>query len=85
MNLDIHGIFVAAGIDNSFAITKNGEAYSWGFSAGYRTGLGTDDSVKEPTLIENSAVKGKRLTFARCGGQFSVLAGPAASFLGNGA
>ena len=38
--------------------------------------------MTEATIIENTAVKGKRLTFAACGGQFSVLAGPAD--LGNG-
>ncbi|KAI9732112.1 MAG: hypothetical protein M1834_004208 [Cirrosporium novae-zelandiae] len=75
---------IAAGIDDSFAITKDGEAYSWGFSANYRTGLGSEDSVNEATLIANTAVKGKRLTFAGCGGQFSVLAGPATSTPTNG-
>lgn len=73
----IQAISVAAGIDNSIAITKDGKAFSWGFSASYRTGLGTDEPVKEATLLENSAVKNKRLTFAGCGGQFSVLAGAA--------
>jgi regulator of chromosome condensation len=69
--------FVATGIDNGIAITADGKAYAWGFSANYRTGLGTEEPVEEPTLVENSAVKGKRLTWAGCGGQFSVLAGPA--------
>lgn len=73
----IQAISVAAAIDNSIAITRDGKAYSWGFSASYRTGLGTDEPVKEATLLENSAVKNKRLSFAGCGGQFSILAGPA--------
>ena len=68
--------FIATGIDNSIAITEDGKAYSWGFSANYRTGLGTEEPVEEPTLVENSAVKEKRLTWAGCGGQFSVLEGP---------
>jgi regulator of chromosome condensation len=67
---------VSAGIDNCLAITKEGEAYSWGFSANYRTGLGTDEPVEEPTKLENTALVGKFLTFVGCGGQFSVLAGP---------
>ena len=29
-------------------------------------------------LIDNTAVKGKALTVAACGGQFSLLAGPMA-------
>ncbi len=70
---------MAAGIDNSFAISRDGEIYSWGFSASYRTGQGTENSVDMPTKIENSAVRGKKITFAGCGGQFSVLAGPAGS------
>ena len=68
---------VAAGIDNSFAVTDEGEVYAWGFSGNYRTGLGTDETVDTATLVENSAIKGKEITFAGCGGQFSVLAGPA--------
>ncbi|TAQ88766.1 hypothetical protein B7494_g2932 [Chlorociboria aeruginascens] len=74
---DIHATFVAAAIDDSFAITDKGEAYSWGFSANWRTGQGTEETVEEATLIDNTAVKGKKLTYVGCGGQFSVLAGPA--------
>lgn len=74
---NVHAVSVTAGIDDSIAITEKGEAYSWGFSANYRTGQGTEEVIKEATRIENSAVKGKKLTFAGCGGQFSVLAGPA--------
>lgn len=69
--------FIATGIDNSIALTEEGKAYGWGFSANYRTGLGTEEPVETPTLVENSALKGKRLWWAGCGGQFSVLAGPA--------
>jgi regulator of chromosome condensation len=67
--------FVATGIDNSIAVTGDGKAYSWGFSANYRTGLGTEDEIEEPTLLENGVVKGKKIVWAGCGGQFSVLAG----------
>ncbi|TVY80401.1 Protein pim1 [Lachnellula suecica] len=74
---DISAVSVSAGIDNSMALTKDGEVYSWGFSANYRTGLGTEETVEEPTQIQNSALVGKKLTFSACGGQFSVLAGPA--------
>jgi regulator of chromosome condensation len=74
---DIQAVFVAAAIDNSIAITTDGKAYSWGYSEGYRTGLGTGEPVKSPTLLQEGNVESKRLTFAGCGGQFSVLAGPA--------
>jgi len=66
-------VTVAAGFDNSFAIDKDGKAYSWGFSANYQTGLGTDDDVEVATLIENTAVRGKKLLGADAGGQFGVL------------
>lgn len=64
---------MAAGIDNSFAVTsRGGTSYAWSFGANYRTGLGTDESVETPTLVG----EGKIITVAECGGQFSVLAGP---------
>ena len=58
------------------ALNRQGQVYAWGFSDGYRTGLGTEDSVEEPTLLAASAVRDKKLSFIGCGGQFSVLAGP---------
>ncbi|KAH6690477.1 GDP/GTP exchange factor [Plectosphaerella plurivora] len=68
---------VSAGTDNSFAVTTDGKAYSWGFSANYQTGQGTDDDIEAPTLIDNTAVRGKKLVWAGAGGQYSVLAGEA--------
>lgn len=73
---DLDATFVDAGGDNSFAITKDGKAYSWGFSENYQTGQGTEDDVEVATLIDNTAVRGKTLTFAGAGGQYSILAGP---------
>jgi regulator of chromosome condensation len=61
------------------AINEEGEVLSWGFSANYRTGLGTEETIEEPTKIENTDLQGKKLTFLGCGAQFSVLAGPAAA------
>ncbi|KAH8810739.1 regulator of chromosome condensation 1/beta-lactamase-inhibitor protein II [Xylogone sp. PMI_703] len=71
----IHAVSVAAAVDDSFAITLDGKAYSWGFSAGYRTGQGTDDTVMEATLLSQGEIRDKNLTLVSCGGQFSVLAG----------
>ncbi|KAH0551057.1 hypothetical protein GP486_007592 [Trichoglossum hirsutum] len=68
---------VAAGSDTSIAITTDGKAYSWGFSSNYQTGQGTDDDVEVATMIDNTAVRGKKLTWAGCGGQYSMLASPA--------
>ncbi|KAL2215692.1 putative Ran exchange factor Prp20/Pim1 [Thermoascus aurantiacus ATCC 26904] len=68
---------VAAGSDHSLAIDTDGRAWSWGFSATYQTGLGTQDDVEVATVIENTAVRGKKLNWAGGGGQFSVFTEPA--------
>jgi regulator of chromosome condensation len=69
--------FVSAASDTTIAITKDGKAYSFGFSANYQTGQGTEDDIMSATLIDNTAVREKKLTFAGVGGQFGVLACPA--------
>ncbi|KAI9674224.1 MAG: hypothetical protein M1817_002042 [Caeruleum heppii] len=75
--IDIQASTVAAGADNSLAISNEGALYAWGFSANYRTGLGTEEAVEVATVVKNKALTGKRLTYGGCGGQFSVVAGPA--------
>ena len=73
---DIDAVAVAAGSDHSIAISKDGKAYSWGFSTNYQTGLGiADDDVEIATHIDNTAVRGKQLVWAGAGGQFSIIAG----------
>lgn len=81
----IEAAHVAAGADHSIAVGKDGRVWSWGFSANYQTGQGTDDDVEVAGLVENTAVRGKTLTWAGAGGQFSVFAGPAEEPLVNGA
>ena len=68
--------YAAAGTDHNIALDGKHEAYAWGFSANYQTGLGTSDDVEEPTKIDNTATRGKKLTWAGAGGQYSMLAGP---------
>jgi regulator of chromosome condensation len=68
---------VAAGSDHSIAIDTDGRPWSWGFSATYQTGQGTQDDVEVATVIENTAVRGKKLNWAGGGGQFSVFTEPA--------
>ncbi|KAK5995348.1 Protein pim1 [Cladobotryum mycophilum] len=68
-------IAVSAGVDNSFAVTEDGKAYSWGFSTNYQTGQGTIDDIHTPTFIDNTATRDKKLIAADAGGQFSVLIG----------
>ncbi|GKT49572.1 protein pim1 [Colletotrichum spaethianum] len=70
-------VYVAAGVDNNFAIDNKGEAHSWGFSANYQTGQGTTEDIETPTTIDNTAVRGKKLVFAGAGGQYSILGGAA--------
>ncbi|EFQ34633.1 GDP/GTP exchange factor [Colletotrichum graminicola M1.001] len=70
-------VYVAAGVDNNFAIDDKGEAHSWGFSANYQTGQGTTEDIETPTTIDNTAVRGKKLIFAGAGGQYSILGGVA--------
>ncbi|KAI9373991.1 regulator of chromosome condensation 1/beta-lactamase-inhibitor protein II [Aspergillus egyptiacus] len=67
---------VAAGSDHSIAIDTDGRPWSWGFSATYQTGQGTQDDVEVATVIENTAVRGKKLNGAGGGGQFSVFTEP---------
>ncbi|KAE8148848.1 Ran exchange factor Prp20/Pim1 [Aspergillus avenaceus] len=64
---------VAAGSDHSIAIDVDGRPWSWGFSATYQTGQGTSDDIEIATIVENTAVRGKKLNWAGAGGQFSVF------------
>lgn len=78
----IQASFVAAGADHSIAVGEDGRLWSWGFSANYQTGQGTDDDIEIASIVENTAVRGKKMTWAGAGGQFSVFAGPAAAVNG---
>ncbi|KAL2147508.1 hypothetical protein VTI28DRAFT_8763 [Corynascus sepedonium] len=66
-------VHVAAGTDHSFAITGDGKVYSWGFSANYQTGQGTTDDIEAPTLIDNSAIRDRKIIFAGAGGQYGIV------------
>ena len=69
--------YAAAGPDHSIVLNDKGHAYSWGLSATYQTGQGTTEDIKYPTHIDNTAVRGRILNWAGCGGQYSVLSAPA--------
>ncbi|KAJ6104207.1 Regulator of chromosome condensation [Penicillium sp. IBT 18751x] len=68
---------VSAASDHCLAIDADGRAWSWGFSATYQTGQGTQDDIEVATIIDNTAVRGKQLNWAGAGGQFSVFTSPA--------
>ena len=70
-------VYAASGVDHSIVVNDDGKAFSWGISVTYQTGLGTTNDVEFPTRIENTAVRDKKLTWVGCGGQFSILGGPA--------
>ncbi|TLS21987.1 uncharacterized protein PpBr36_09196 [Pyricularia pennisetigena] len=72
----VDAVFVAAGIDNSMAISRDGRLFGWGFSSEYRTGLGTEDTVEQPAVAKRGDAIGKTVSFVGCGGQFSIAAGP---------
>ncbi|KAK7934605.1 hypothetical protein PG985_000100 [Apiospora marii] len=73
---DLDATFVAAGTDNNFAISRAGQVYSWGFSTNYQTGQGTLDDIEEPTPIDNTAVRGRKVNWAGAGGQYSIVTAP---------
>jgi len=64
----------AAGTDHGFALTDDGEAYSWGFSENGRTGQGTENDIKVPTLIDDKAIRGKKVAIASASESFSSVA-----------
>lgn len=71
---DISAANAAAGSDHSIVVTKDGKAYGFGFNEYGQCGVGTTDDVQTAELIENTAVKGKKIVAVGCGGQFSCLA-----------
>ncbi|KAI8288113.1 Delta-1-pyrroline-5-carboxylate dehydrogenase [Colletotrichum sp. SAR11_240] len=73
---DLKAVFVAAGIDNCYTISKEGDMHAWGFSASYNTGLATTDTVKTPTLVRSKQLGEKKLNFIDAGGQFAVATSP---------
>jgi len=67
---------IACGTHHNIAIARDGTAYSWGFGENYQVGQGPKgEDILTPTQIMNTAVKEVSLSFAGCGGQFSVMAG----------
>ena len=73
--LDLKAEFVAAGTDNCFAIDLDGQLYAWGFSENFRTGLATEDSVKEPTRIADEHLSKLTTKFVASRGSFAFFAG----------
>ena len=70
----IDAVLAAAGTDHSLALSREGKAYSWGFNEYCQTGISSEDQVNEATMLDSKAIKEKKVVWAGCGGQFSVIA-----------
>lgn len=65
------------GSEHTIAINSEGKAFSWGSGSVYQLGLGKEEDEPVPTLIDNTAVRDKKLNWASGGGQYSMLTAPA--------
>ena len=70
-------VCAGAGTEQSFGINADGKAYSWGSNAVYQLGIGNSDDQDLPVLIDNTAVRDKKLNWASGGGQYSMMTAPA--------
>ncbi|THC87137.1 hypothetical protein EYZ11_013417 [Aspergillus tanneri] len=68
-------VFATAGTDTSFALTAQGQAYSWGFNVEGQAGHPDADEIKPPTPVKSKHIDGKKLVSAAAGGQFSIIMG----------
>ena len=64
---------VGAASDHCFAVTKEGKAWSWGFSTNYQTGQGTTEDVEVAAMVDNTAVRERHIMAATCGGQYGII------------
>lgn len=66
--------FATTGTDQSFAITAEGKAYSWGFNVNYQCGQGTSDDILVAKLMNGKAIREVKLCWAGAGGQYGMVA-----------
>lgn len=72
------GAYVACSRGHTIFVNKEGKAYASGFNGQLQLGNGTDDDTEVPEEVKAKALKGAKLTWCGTGGQFSMVAGPAA-------
>jgi regulator of chromosome condensation len=77
-------VYAAFGTEHAIAITKDGQAYSWGFNSFSQTGHPTDDDVEVATMINSKSVRERQLIWAGAGGQYGMLAAEKTLPLTNG-
>lgn len=70
-------VHVACGTDHTIFVNESGRAYATGINSSGQLGLGSDDDVHVAHEVRSKDLKGRTLSWAGAGGQFSVLAGPA--------
>ncbi|KZF20285.1 RCC1/BLIP-II protein [Xylona heveae TC161] len=66
-------VAAGAGSDHCLAVRKDGHVFGWGFNTMGQVGVGTEDDVEEPALLNGKAIRDQKVIWAGCGGQFSVL------------
>ena len=64
---------VACGTAVSYAVTRDGDCYSWGMGTNGQLGTGEEDDVWTPTKMEGKQLKGKKVLTVSSGGQHTVL------------
>lgn len=57
----------------SFAVTKDGKAYSWGMGSNQQLGCGSDDDQLEPVLLTGVQVKDRHVVRVSSGGQHTLF------------
>ena len=64
---------VATGSVCSFAVTKSGDAYSWGMGTNLQLGTGEEDDVWSPVKITGKKIENRKILSVSSGGQHSAL------------
>ena len=70
-------VYPGCGSEHTLAINADGKCYSWGSGAVYQLGMGKDEDQPVPTMIDNTAVRNRKLNWASGGGQYSMFTAPA--------
>lgn len=66
-------IQLASGTRQNFAVTSQGNVFTWGFGNTAQLGLGDEEEAETPTKVVSKAMEGFRVLSAAAGGQHSVV------------
>ncbi|KAJ2897088.1 Regulator of chromosome condensation/beta-lactamase-inhibitor protein II [Zalerion maritima] len=70
-------VHASCSAESTILLTDKGVAYGTGFNTMGQLGLGHEVDVEVFTRLKTKSVRSKKLVWAGCGGQFSILAYPA--------